>query len=388
MHPYKNTVYGHHEWKRHQSPYRHCRHLISIASSGVIAGILPPVLLSTLSAVFVTLINFGVQQQRFSSWVPTLQIASTPFTLIAPVLAFLLVFRTNSSYQRFDEARKAWGSNTNRCRDLARQALTWIRHPEDKPKLEIILRYVKTYPYCLKHHLTKPLDGSNSIGEVKNLLSQQEIERVRVAANRPIYVLQVLSAVINQCEISNFERVAMDVNLTQFHDNVGACERIFKTPIPVAYTRLTSRMLIMWHLALPYGLWKGCEWLTIPATFMSAAALFYIEQVGVLIEEPFWILALDSICGGITSAIDGLRIAQEEAILLSTNTQEGITKPSHLVQIKETSLEMADLSESAPLVSPTEKRAAINFERSRTHHHGTRPTYGDMNVFSRLKSVS
>lgn len=107
-----------------------------------------------------------------------------------------------------------------------------------------------------------------------------------------------------------------------------------------------------------------------------------------LIEEPFWILALDSICGGITSAIDGLRVAQEEAMLLTTNIQEGISKPSHLVQIRETPLEMAELSESAPLVSPTEERAAINFERSRTHHHGTRPSYGDMNVFSRLKSVS
>jgi len=279
MHPYKNTVYGHPEWKKHTSSWRHWRHLISIASSGVLAGIIPPVLLSTLSALFVTLINFGVQHNRFASWVPLLQIATTPFTLIAPVLAFLLVFRTNSSYQRFDEARKAWGSNVNRTRDLARQALTWVSSPEDKSKLEIILRYVKAYPYFLKHHLTRPLDGSNSIAEVANLLSHAEIESIRGAQNRPIYVLQVISAVINQCHLPNYERVAMDVNLTQFHDNVGACERIFKTPIPVAYTRLTSRMLILWHLALPYGLWEGCGWLTIPATFMSAAALFYIEQV-------------------------------------------------------------------------------------------------------------
>ena len=31
------------------------------------------------------------------------------------------VFRTNSSYGRWDEARKLWGSVTNRSRDFARQ---------------------------------------------------------------------------------------------------------------------------------------------------------------------------------------------------------------------------------------------------------------------------
>lgn len=39
------------------------------------------------------------------------------------------VFRTNSSYGRWDEARKMWGSLVNRMRDLVRQANSWF--PED-----------------------------------------------------------------------------------------------------------------------------------------------------------------------------------------------------------------------------------------------------------------
>lgn len=365
----------------------------------MILGIGPPVLLSTLAALFVTLVNYGVKEGKFASWVPLLEIAITPFNLIAPVLAFLLVFRTNSSYQRFDEARKVWGSNVNRTRDLARQLLTWIRNPDDKPKLELLLRHIKAYPYFLKHHLTKPLEGKNPINEVIELLTHEEIEKIRHVQNRPIYILQVLSAVISQCEVPEFERVQMDTNLTQFHDNVGACERIFKTPIPVAYTRLTSRMLILWHLALPYGLWPGCGWLTIPATFMSAAALFYIEQVGVLIEEPFWILALDSICGGITNALNELCTAHKDALVIDWKAAP--PKVSHhvhpMAQIQE--LEMADApndveNEQAPMLvgaDDDDDRVVVNFERSFTHHHhGHRPMYADHNhtVFSRLKSVS
>jgi hypothetical protein len=201
----------------------------------------------------------------------------------------------------------------------------------------------------------------------------------------------VISELINQCEISSYERVAMDLNLTQFHDNVGACERIFKTPIPIAYTRLTSRMLILWHLALPYGLWDSCKWLTAPATFMSSAALFYIEQVGVLIEEPFWVLALDSICGGIgglKGAVDGLKEAHEEVLVLGWGDAEGHHKAqSNLQQIqKAASLELIDEREDVPLISgasdesPKGDHVTINFDRSKSHHHGPRPAYKDVNV--------
>lgn len=51
------------------------------------------------------------------------------FTLTTPepqgltsfALSLLLVFRTNSSYGRFDEARKIWGGILNRARNLGNQ---------------------------------------------------------------------------------------------------------------------------------------------------------------------------------------------------------------------------------------------------------------------------
>jgi ion channel-forming bestrophin family protein len=41
-------------------------------------------------------------------------------------LSLLLVFRTNSSYGRFDEARKLWGLLLNRSRDVVRQAVAFF----------------------------------------------------------------------------------------------------------------------------------------------------------------------------------------------------------------------------------------------------------------------
>ena len=47
--------------------------------------------------------------------------SSDPFNLSSFALSLLLVFRTNTSYSRWLDARKIWGGVVNRSRDLIRQ---------------------------------------------------------------------------------------------------------------------------------------------------------------------------------------------------------------------------------------------------------------------------
>lgn len=313
---YSNVVYGHAEWAEHKSSWRHCRHFLSIVSSGLIRALAPPVVLCTSMAVMVSVINNGIEKGLAPTWLPLFKVATIPFTLTAPVLALLLVFRTNTSYHRFEEARKAWGSNVTRSRDLARQALAWIRHPSDTDKLQCLLRYIKALSFCMKHHLA---ENAGSLQEDLDVIleNEDELESIISSKNRPLWVLQVISEIINQCQISNWDRITMDRNITQCHDNLGVCDRIFKTPVPVAYTRLTSRVLTLWHLVLPFALWEYCRWHTITASFVSSTTLFYIEHVGVVIEEPFSLLALSSMAKGIILAVDVLSAAHTEALILA-----------------------------------------------------------------------
>lgn len=67
--------------------------------------------------------------------------------------------------------------------------------------------------------------------------------------------------------------------LSCFHEGIGVCEQLMGIPIPLSYTRLTSRFLVLWHLTLPIILWDDCNWIVVPATFISAASLFCIEEV-------------------------------------------------------------------------------------------------------------
>ncbi len=85
-----------------------------------------------------------------------------------------------------------------------------------------------------------------------------------------------------------------DTNISQFNDSISVCERLIRTPIPLSYTRLTSRILVLWHLTLPVVLWDDCKLMVIPATFISAACLFCIEEVTYVFGFLFPFLVLFS----------------------------------------------------------------------------------------------
>ena len=56
---------------------------------------------------------------------PALQLPALPFSILMPALSLLLVFRTNTGYFRWNEARTLWGGLINTCRNVVRQS-TWL----------------------------------------------------------------------------------------------------------------------------------------------------------------------------------------------------------------------------------------------------------------------
>jgi hypothetical protein len=67
-------------------------------------------------------------------------------------------------------------------------------------------------------------------------------------------------------------------------DALTACDRILSTPIPLSYTRHTSRFLLIWLLLLPFSLWRLCGWSMVPLTALIAFVLFGIEEIGVQVR--------------------------------------------------------------------------------------------------------
>ncbi|KAI8464599.1 MAG: Bestrophin, RFP-TM, chloride channel-domain-containing protein [Monoraphidium minutum] len=223
---------------------------------------------------------------------PSVQLTSKePFGLTSFALSLLLVFRTNASYARWDEARKMWGLVLNRTRDIVRQGLTYIA-PERWHLRDMLVRWAPAFSKALMCHLRK---GNDLREELQDILLPHEVDALLQAKHRPNYVLQVLSTVVSTCGASVPGTLKMDENLTAFADCLGGCERILRTPIPLSYTRHTSRFLIIWLTLLPFSLVGSCGLATIPLSIVIAFLLLGIEEIGVSIEEPFSILPLETI---------------------------------------------------------------------------------------------
>lgn len=301
----KRYLYNQEKWVQHRSSLRHVRHLLSSSSSRVILSLVPPVMAFTSVAVFIASYNTAVDLELLPGFFPVLRASSLPYQLTAPALALLLVFRTEASYSRFEEGRYAWTKVISGTNDFARQVIACIQGSGDELIKKQLLRYIMAFPMALKCHL---LYGSDIGRDLEPLLDVDDLEVVLSSKHRPCCIIQFISQSLQLLKLEESKRNLLESKISCFHEGIGVCEQLMSTPIPLSYTRLTSRFLVLWHLTLPIILWDDCHWIVVPATFISAASLFCIEEVGVLIEEPFPVLALDELCklvqNNIQEAID------------------------------------------------------------------------------------
>jgi putative membrane protein len=291
----QRIVYNMGLWRKHRAASRYTRAILTVPQSYVVTHVANPVLvLSLITAGICALEQY---------WGNPLSLPTSLFSLSAPSLALLLVFRTNASYERWDGARKMIGLVKNRSEDLIRQVST--RFPDNRSDLkEQFLRYLQAFFFSLKVHLRSGPGGfeddSNLIQDLTPILKPQELDLALKATNRPAHMMHSMTLVAKSAGLDGAALLCLDQNLTVLADVLGGCERIRGTPIPLSYTRMTTRFLIVWLLLLPLAMsgevmkLTGNIWLTIPAEAFIAFALLGVEEVAVQIEEPFTILPMEA----------------------------------------------------------------------------------------------
>ena len=89
----------------------------------------------------------------------------------------------------------------------------------------------------------------------------------------PTTTVQVLAQIVRTAGLPTAATLRMEDDLTNFGDSLGGCERLLRTPIPLFYTRHTSRFLMIWLTFLPATLWPACGLLTLPLVFLISFLL-------------------------------------------------------------------------------------------------------------------
>ncbi|WP_026734180.1 bestrophin family protein [Fischerella sp. PCC 9605] len=228
------------------------------------------------------------------------------------VLGLLLVFRTNTAYERFWEGRKCWGNIVNTVRNLARQI--WVSvdesSPEDKDKKISALWLLVAFAVATKLHLR----GEPVNSELEELMQQSKYIKLKTMNNPPLevafWIEDYLQQQYNRNCLNSYQLTAMRELLNMLVDNLGACERILKTPIPLAYAIHLKQLLLLYCFLLPFQMVESLGWWTGLIVALISFTLFGIEAIGLEIENPFGYdindLPLDAICNTMNRNIDDL----------------------------------------------------------------------------------
>lgn len=232
-------------------------------------------------------------------------IANTAHVIVGTFLSLLLVFRTNSCYDRFWEGRRQWGSIINESRNLARITSVMLRG--DPKLLTQTIQWAMALPWSIMSVLRK----TNGLGPMADVLDKNEVEQTMRSGHVPLAVTRKISGLLAEARrrglISDYVQMTMDQNVGLLIDYCGACERIHKTPLPFAYVVHLRRALIIYIYTLPFALLSTFGWETVPATLLIAYILLGIEEIGVEIEDPFGTdpndLPLELYCHGIQKVL-------------------------------------------------------------------------------------
>jgi ion channel-forming bestrophin family protein len=228
------------------------------------------------------------------------------------VLGLLLVFRTNTAYERFWEGRKAWGSIVNNIRNLSR--LIWVAidetDPSHRPEKEQALKLLIAFAVATKLHLR----SQPASDRLADLVSTLQFSKLQTATNPPLEVIfwisDYLQAKHEQLQISLYQMNELQALLNNLVDMLGACERILRTPMPLAYAIHLKQLLFLYCLLLPFQVVEELRWWTAPAIALVSFTLFGIEAIGVEIENPFGSdpndLPLDLICDTVERNVEDL----------------------------------------------------------------------------------
>jgi len=314
---FRRTVYTHDDWKNHRSQDRFVKYLGDILKKGTYKNLFGEVALVGTVATFVVVYNAVVGGYSDANGVDhaalinnelfqKLTLPLGAFTVTSPSLGLLLVFRTNTSYKRWDEARKNWGMNINHTRDLVRMANTYydsngISPEERADDLNHVALCTWAFVRAMKRHLSPVEEDEDAFRlELYEKLPTQQAEMIIAAAHRPNRALQDLSYAIDDLPMHFMRKNEIHHAVTIFEDNLGSSERILSSPVPLFYTRHLLRFLFIWLLFLPLGMYDSFQssntFVMIPTTVIISVMLFGIEEIGTQLEEPFTVLPMQAFC--------------------------------------------------------------------------------------------
>jgi putative membrane protein len=227
----------------------------------------------------------SVLQIHFLDEVADMSMSTGVFSLLGIVLSILLVFRTNTAYDRWWEGRKQWGALVNHCRNLA--IMTHSTLPKNlEEERHQVATYISNFCIALKEHLREGTKLDELI-----FVKKEEMDIYKQKAHVPNYLSNQLHQLIQdqrkKGNIDGYDHLNFKPQLQALLDILGACERIKKTPIPFSYNVYLKIFITVYGLLLPLAMIPEFGYYAIPIVMFVFFAFIGVELMAEEIEDPF-----------------------------------------------------------------------------------------------------
>lgn len=201
-------------------------------------------------------------------------------TMLGFVISLLLVFRTNTAYDRWWEGRKMWGALVNNSRNLAIKLSVMLKESNDK---EIMRRLIPAYAEILDLHL-KNEDINHELFDDTTLSKDHYSHKPNQLAKN---IIGKVNEFYTQGKITGDQLITLNFEIQSFTDICGACERIKNTPIPYSYSAFIKKFIFFYVMTLPFGYVFQLGYYVVPVVVFIFYVLASLELIAEEIEEPF-----------------------------------------------------------------------------------------------------
>jgi ion channel-forming bestrophin family protein len=203
------------------------------------------------------------------------------YSLLGFVISLLLVFRTNTAYDRWWEGRKAWGAFVNDTRSLSSKLSAVVLTTEEKSSFN---RLIPLFVFATKQHLR-----NQDLKEEVSL--EHNLEDLDLSGHQPLRILQLLRIEIEKLlqkeTIHKESWLALNRDLDSLINSLGICERIKNTPIPFSYSLFIKKFIFIYVVTMPLAFVPLFGYLSAFISTFVFYALVSMELLAEEIEDPF-----------------------------------------------------------------------------------------------------
>jgi ion channel-forming bestrophin family protein len=204
-------------------------------------------------------------------------------SLLGFAISMVLVFRTNTAYDRWWEGRKLWGDLVNKSRNLAVK-LQVMLPPEATEHRQYLSGILQLFPKQLTAHLVK----KTTMLELDRQAAILALDHSKHLPTQTILGLQTrIQLLYQQKLIDGFQLMAILTDVNAFLDICGASERIKNTPIPFVYSSFIKKFILMYVVTLPIGYVFNLGYIAVPVVVLVFYVLASLELIAEEIEDPF-----------------------------------------------------------------------------------------------------